>query len=728
MALTDGRFPLVVYYDQTSGHSFRSVEWIDGKKRDQLILSLGSNPLDFQLVAQGSKVALAWRNWDSGYYRPFFAFREDGAWSGPILLDMVDNPKFALAMTSSGTPVMAVAQDAAGQTSDISWREWGKEGWSLSRATSVGYPIDSIKVVLDASDRPTIAWRYRNPSGTTYRTRYASRIGSGWIESALDGVTLIDDLFIDPTGNPAVIGRLNKDSPPLYVSLGANGPSSPEAVYTQPGYVVRNAASLPDGRILATSSHTLFERNSGTWSAMPSPAADEILLGDDGSVHLLGDDKGYLWYLTPLHHEVSGVEYLTAYEEGSVSLGGLATYPNGTPSILANLGGTREFQLKDSSWNSLPITGLTGAWSYAIDGNGSRHAFNDQLRYAREDGQGGMQTEKLPVYSNSWSTNFRSAIMIDSMNRPHLAFPVNIHNPDVAMMYAMKSGSSWTIEKVAPGDTSVQYCALAMDANGEPLMFTTSGLYRRTGNGWIREYATSSAKPAGIGVSSDGRIHAVFVSGAGLYSLTCTGRDYDLRLLDRHPALSEPPAFAMAGDRPMVAYGRYLVYSDPIVEPIVIAEKIGDDWRHLYVSGPLAPQDVGEGISLVASAEGNWTVAVTMEQLQTNYYRQVLAVVRGQMTGPRSGRSIACNVEGTGPGFQLDLSSAPFLEPIEWQFSSDLKQWEPLIRFGPDLKLYPGATGLQIRGDPFRSHVTFKPPPGPGRAFVRFSGVLSSAP
>jgi hypothetical protein len=129
-------------------------------------------------------------------------------------------------------------------------------------------------------------------------------------------------------------------------------------------------------------------------------------------------------------------------------------------------GGT--FQLQ-----RLPVDGSTGA--LARDANGNLHAVvssrglsGTHSLYLRRGANDTAWSAPDPI--EPFRTSYYSSIAVDARGTVHVAFSTNNAN---ALVYARKSGSSWTSDAVFEGQA--QLPSLALDPSGAPVIAYRSG-------------------------------------------------------------------------------------------------------------------------------------------------------------------------------------------------------------------------------------------------------------
>jgi hypothetical protein len=723
LVLRQGRFPFVVYLDKNS-NALRSVEWREGEKQDKEMFKVDWATSTLRLAAHGDRVGVAWQvlNQATGNGTIYYSELVSGDWSTPEAIFQGLYPPWDLAMTPEGTPLVAVAS-RGWNTSTVRLVTRGTEGWMSNSIANVNRSISNVALTLDAAGVPTVGWRaYSSYSGgPPDQIQYARRDGVNWVQQDALGASLLDALFTGPDGSPCLIAR-GSGSVPFFLPLSGNGGAATPISASTAG--AADAASSPDGTIYVIVGDFLAIRRDGVWSEIPCPWLRNLATGLDGSVHFLGQN-GLLYYGTMLPGEASKFQPLTTYEQGSAVLDDMAIHPDGQPRIFGGLGDSRKYSQSGDTWVSQAVSGLGLGWLHAYDHGGRLRAFSGYGYYAVEQPNGTMSVSALPVGVSSGSSSSLYAFLLGNDGAPHAGFFTGLGTSSAAVRYAVKRGESWTVETVAPGEFSDQHCSLALDPAGVPWMFTSRGLFRRTESGWVHEYQTSGAKFPGLGIASDGTVHAVFWSGVSWRSLTGNNGTYGVKDFDTYHMPNTVPGFAMAGDRPLLAYGRRLSYS-PTREAIVLAEKIDGEWRLRHLTELTWDGEVGDKLQLAATAEGRWTLAGGFRELRNNYYRNVLFVCQGELPRFDAGthpvlQSIA---SGGGRRFQLDLKTGPFLAPLQLQGSATLDRWMPILDLGPAFRIHTGVEGLSLRGDPFRSRVEYELPAGLPAWFVRLSGNL----
>lgn len=728
LVLQEKRFPLVVYLVCSGGAAaLRSVEWRNGVRQDQPMFPTSYYTTHIRLAANGDRVAVLWSEGSSGgtgYTTVKFSLRNGGVWSEPEIVTQGVYPSSDLSFTPEGTPMVAVALMETNK-SVVQWCVRGQNGWSVTELVTVPLNISSCHVMIDFRGVPTVAWRaYSRFSGAPPATiQYAQREQQVWTIRDLPNAALIESLFPGPDGKPCVITRRTDQSAAEFRSLGVAA-DVPITITTQAGPVAC-ATAMPDGTIFAIRGDSLIVRWAGTWSEAPCPWTHGLAAAADGTLHALAENNSMINYWTLLPTELPTLHSLSTYAEGSALLHDVVMHPDGRPRIFGWLGENWIFSKSGTSWNSSRTLFQNHFPLHAYDRAGRIHAFSPESgQYGVEQPDGSMNISSLPVSVTSSSSSSVYAFLLDRNDVPHAGFYTDLGTPDVAVRYAVKIGTEWTVETVTAGETADQHCALALDPTGQPWMFTSGGLFRRTRTGWLREFQTSQASFPGIGISSDGTVHAVFRDAVGWRSLTGKNGTYQIDSFDSYRIYNTIPSFAMAGDRPLLVYGQEVDFF-PHREAIVLAEKVNGAWRQQRLTPRTWTGRVGNKLDLVTTADGRWTVAGLLWEQQSNLRKGVLFVCEGELAkfDSKSQPIVHSIKPGGGNRFQFEMSMGPFLAPLELQTSDSLVSWTPVLDLGPTFRIRHGAEGLVVRGDPFRTCIVYEAPTGKPAWFVRLAGT-----
>lgn len=731
LALQHGRFPLVVYTERaTSGYTLKSVEWRNGTRKEQTIFPVEWGSSGVRLAAQGDRVSATWATGvqSTGWVTIWHSLRVNGVWSPAETVASGYYAGWDVGMTSAGTPVMAVKVPGSdtSNSSKIRWMVRGTSGWTGTEIASLNRPVSNIELTLDPSGEPTVAWRaYSNyTGGPPEQVQYAKRAGGQWIQRDIAGATLLGHLFNGGTGEPCAIFRYSSSSVSWFVSLAEPG-ATPEPI-TALGGDVTGAAASPDGTIHAMLGDSLIVRRDGVWSEAPCPWSQKLVTGSDGAVHILGESNGMLNYGTLLPGAPTPFQPLTTYADGSAVFDDVVMHPDGQPRVFGWLGGTRKYSRTGNSWSYQTVPTIGFDWLHAFDRAGKLHAFAGSGHYAIEQSNGTITTSNLPVSVTSMSSSSIYAFLLDSADVPHVGFYTGLGTASSAVRYGVKRNGIWTIETVAAGEISDQHCSLSLDPAGNPWMFTSRGLFRRnSGTGsWTQEYVTSGVTYPGLGIASDGTVHAVFRYGERWRSLTGKDGGYVVDDIDWETMPNTEPSFAMAGDRPLLAYGTRLSYYPTLRHAIVLAEKTGGIWRQRHLTPRGWKGELGERISLAAKPNGQWTIAGVLMELQNHTYNHVMFVCQGELPSfePAANPLVHSQAPDGRHLVQVDLAAAPFAKPLVLESSASLATWTPLLDLGPALRIHPGVEGVSIQGDPFRTNVMYELPANGAAGFVRFKG------
>ncbi|BCU77345.1 hypothetical protein [Luteolibacter sp. LG18] len=725
MVLTEGRNPFVVYLDRTAAPCLRSVVWENGNRRDDLMFTLPTEIDTLRVVSSGSHIAVAWAYYSNTYRTILCSRRTATGWTTPeIVFSNSLSTSWDLAMTSDGEPFVVVTKDGTGfGSTQVKLLKHQGSAWTEENVLQQTGSIGKIALLVSPGDAVTIAWASVTDQNAA-QAYYAVKAGSQWTRLAATGAGTLGALFAGPSGEPYLIGTPGMNYPPVFLPLLPDG-SGVAVPIPGDNLDVSSAATAPDGTIRATQLGNLISRINGVWSISPCPSSYQVLADADGAFHLLGQDQSLLRYETLIPQTWDTPEDLTTYEQGSATLDSLALDPAGDPKLFAWLTSELKFSKTGGLWQSAVVDLPSPGWNYAYDNLGVLQAFNGATgKYATPGSDGKMQISSLPVSVTSSSSDNVYALAIDGAKRPHVGFYTGMGTSSAAIMYAVKTGSTWTVETVTSTGSSGQQCALALDPGGVSWMFTEKGLFRRGASGWVHEYAATNCKIPGLGIASDGMVHAVFCNNGWLYSLAGKNGSYTLGKLDYVDVLSTQIGFAMAGNRPMVIYRRLLDYG--LTRNVLVhAEKVGNRWRQRFITPVANNTKFGSQIKLAADSRGGLTLAATRNETRGSYSRTTLLACHNSLPDPEPA-ALALLLSVTPEGrhrFSMNLDTAPYWRPIVLQSSPDLSAWTSLFRIGADFASFPLVEGLSIRGDAFRTGLIFDAPAGAAHHFMRLAPV-----
>lgn len=250
--------------------------------------------------------------------------------------------------------------------------------------------------------------------------------------------------------------------------------------------------------------------------------------------------------------------------------------------------------------------------SLALDAQGDpRVAYYDfttrDLIYARKSG--GTWTIET-VHSGSIDVGSYASLALDPQGNPHISY----YSASIAaLFYARKSGGAWTSEVATPNNMG-EFSSLALDAQGNPHVScfnaTTADLayVRKSGGVWIVEIADGSTDNVGSHTSI--ALNSLGYPSVAYYNSTTGALSFALKLRTGFwqipETVDEPGNVGQYASLALDNQGSpHISYYDATAGDLKHARRLGFPGIWIVETADASPHDVGSYASIALDAQGN---------------------------------------------------------------------------------------------------------------------------
>ena len=385
--------------------------------------------------------------------------------------------------------------------------------WIGEHVDTEGMVGNYLSMQLDKNNNPQISYY----DATNGDLKVAARIGDVWVKGPVDttgDVGKFTSLRLDDSGNPYIsyYDASNGDLKLAYYGWNLPPPATPTPTPSPspppPGWTVETVTPIYCGEYV-----TSIQLDSGghpmiAYYPLDSYASPVVMdLDSEDHPHLFTPYEGNYYQWTP-GGWISDTIPQVFSQGGGMALGG-ADDPHISFREMFYYS-QRYAHLTPSGWVSEMVYSQShvGYFSSLALGPGEvpyiSFSSNEGLRCAYKTGGGWSVDQVTTGALDGWS----NAIAVDNSGKVHIAFSGYSGGP---LKYALKTGSTWTIQTVDAG-SDVGSIAIALDPAGNPHISyrdANAGLKHAywTGSAWNIDQIDSEGSWTSIVVDASGYVH-----------------------------------------------------------------------------------------------------------------------------------------------------------------------------------------------------------------------------
>ncbi|PVX26899.1 MAG: hypothetical protein CW691_00005, partial [Candidatus Bathyarchaeum sp.] len=332
---------------------------------------------------------------------------------------------------------------------------------------------DSGRVAIDSKDNPHVVYHIRDLTNLSlseafYELKYGSWDGSSWNISTAFQYALVLDFVLDSNDNPHLLYRKSEERDNLsYAKLTEGKGWVSQTIDSNDGGVslALDSADTPHVAYFAGAQLKYASYNGTSWDIrlvdppepLEGPLTTRIILEIDQN------DIAHIMYTTGDSH----INYIV----GDGVNWNVLTFFEG-------------YKLKDMVLDSKGYPHIA-----YLDNAG---ASIRRQRYARWNGNS-WDSQNFQVPEFDYGGYYMDAkIAIDSRDRPHISYSIEITGSSGNLMYASLRGNEWEFQSIDP-ENAYWAGSIAVDSNNNPhvLYFSFEGQPRHYKTGYFINYATA---------------------------------------------------------------------------------------------------------------------------------------------------------------------------------------------------------------------------------------------
>jgi hypothetical protein len=579
--------PIIVYYDNYRS-ALIEVTWNGVQRVERTITNVNHSFYGFTLNSSGNSAYMFYQtsnNYSSN--KLWFTERKSDNWSTPIeVANFSGATAIDLEISPAGEPQLAFSGSLfinGYSHSMIGIFQRTSSAWNYEEVYVPTTSFSSMQFCIEENGKRHIVFReFSSQAGAnTAKIHHLRSSSTGWLKQTIIDTpnvnSTVTDIIARPSAQPILLASTSNSGHGMYMEFQNDGWGNPEAV-GEIFDIKARSASTPKGKIYIANKISLITNNNGNWESFRIPYADIAQCDSTGKPHLLGSHNNLLIYHRTVPQSWSLADAGPSYGINT-ELRGLNNLRCGDPRVYCyqfSTKGSLAFTKTSNGWSELNLSNQGYQVDYAIDKNDVIHLLDHPTSYYVGKPEP-LSTNSIQISSPASSSSDNSALVVDSLNNPHVSLVIYEGDNKWALHYGVNRLGIWTTERIS--DLSyIRNTAIAIDSENNPWILASNGLYKRTYNGWINEYPLSNVEYPALVIGPSGILDGVFRQGQKLWTLTRRNGSFSVKQIDSSPLSSMKPDMALIDDEPLVAFITQFDYARES-NAIRLARRIGENWQ-----------------------------------------------------------------------------------------------------------------------------------------------------